>query len=205
MKNLIIFLSGCIVGSVGTLIYLRKDIEARIEAMNAETKESSEETDSDDELPFTVGKGGESERTSGGKTVNTEKMKYDSLVRKTMSSDDLYEDEEETNDPDENDPFYEELKKRPQFEPIHDMGDFNDPAFDTESYVFFRGDNVFCTDSGTIVDRPALLVGTDWMNWIGEVRPNTALVRDNKRIKSIDILVEDGLYSDEYGDYIKED
>lgn len=218
MKNLIIFISGCICGSVGTLLYLRKDIQNRMEAM----ENSSESTENkDEELPFTVGEGGEvDEVRSDGiainddtrvrevpNKVNTNKVRYDDLVRKTMSSEDINAEEDPNDDGDDpqNEAFYEELKSRPQFEPIYDMSDFNDPNFSTETYIFYRGDNVFCTDNGTIVERPALLVGTEWPNWIGKVKPNTALVRDNKRIKSIDIFVEDGLYSDEYGDYIEED
>lgn len=220
MKSVIAFVAGCFTGSIVTLICLRKEIKTRITAIQTEAMEAalSKDKDSkddsekdDDELPFTVGEGGEVKedvrvRTSGN-SINTSKVKYDALVRKTMSSEDIDDEEDEGEDEadDPQDAFYEELKGRPQFEPIHDMGDFNDPNFDTETYVFFRGDGVFCTDEGTIVERPALLVGTEWMNWIGEVKPRTALVRDNKRIKSIDITVEDGLYSDEYGDYIKED
>jgi hypothetical protein len=180
--------------------------EAMEASLKKDKKTENDAKDSDeDELPFTVGKGNE-EMTDNkirtpSNTVNTSRVKYNALVRKTMASEDI----EDSKPDDPQDAFFEELKDKPQFEPIHDMGDFNDPNFDTETYVFFRGDGVFCTDEGTIVERPALLVGTEWMNWIGEVKPRTALVRDNKRIKSIDITVEDGLYSDEYGDYIKED
>lgn len=215
MRSIISFAAGCVVGSIVTLLCLHKEIKARMNTIQAEAmkaslkKDEKNESDSkdsdDDELPFTVGKDDEKMTDNKIRTpnnpVNTTKIKYDALVRKTMSSEDI--EDSELDDP--QDAFFEELKGKPQFEPIHDMGDFNDPNFDTETYVFFRGDGVFCTDEGTIVERPALLVGTDWMNWIGEVKPRTALVRDNKRIKSIDITVEDGLYSDEYGDYIKED
>ena len=217
MKNLIIFLSGCVCGAVGTLIYLRKDIKQQLEAIENDSLDRNNNSDEDsddkgsDELPFTVGKENSTDEIRepiAQNKVNTTKVKYDSLVRKTMHSDDieLNEDLESiSTEEDKDEAFYEELKTHPQFEPIHDMGDYNDPMFDTETYVFYRGDNVFCTDEGTIVEHPALLVGTEWTKWIGEVKPNTALVRDNKRLKSIDIMVEDGLYSDEYGDYIKED
>lgn len=215
MRSIISFAAGCVVGSIVTLLCLHKEIKARMNTIQAEAMEASlkkdKKTENDsknsdeDELPFTVGKDNEeitdNKIRTPSNTVNTSRVKYNALVRKTMASEDI----EDSKPDDPQDAFFEELKGKPQFEPIHDMGDFNDPNFDTETYVFFRGDGVFCTDEGTIVERPALLVGTEWMNWIGEVKPRTALVRDNKRIKSIDITVEDGLYSDEYGDYIKED
>ena len=219
MKSLIAFLAGCVCGSVGTLLYLRRDIKKQLEeiqneAISKDNEDSDEKDKSEKELPFTIGEGGEVDEVRGpinknddtrirmeSSKVNTVKTKYDSLVRgyTEPSTGEFLTDEEK----DEAD--LAEIKTRPQFEPIHDMTEFNDPLFDTETYIFFRGDNIFCTDQGVVVERPALLVGTEWTKWIGTVKPNTALVRDNKRLKSIDICIDDGLYSDEYGDYIKED
>lgn len=81
-----------------------------------------------------------------------------------------------------------------------DREDFDyDKNFSKERYVFFKSDRVMCTEDGTPVTNPFIFVGGEWDKCVGNYAPRTAFIRNSRLRTDFEILVEDGLYSDEYG------
>jgi hypothetical protein len=82
-----------------------------------------------------------------------------------------------------------------------DEEDFlHNDANEKERYVYYRGDRIMATENGTIITNPAMFVGTMWENCVGNYANNTAFIRNSRLNTDFEIYVEDGLYSDEYGD-----
>lgn len=196
MKNLIIFLGGCFVGACGTFIYLRRDIKKKLIEIELSNKE--------DDIPFVCGEPVE-EKTEGvdiPETVvskvnaskpDTHKTNYTSLIRDVaigtaegaISVGENY------------------ISEKDRFEPIVDRNELNDTLYGREQYVFYEGDQVLSTEAGSIIEKPSMLIGTDWDRYRGIIFENTSLIRDKKRMVICEILVEPGTYSDEYGDIIE--
>ena len=57
-----------------------------------------------------------------------------------------------------------------------------------------------CTENGTIYPNPADIVGAAWEQSVGKYAENTAFIRNKRNLTDYEIYVEDGLYTDEYGD-----
>ena len=82
-----------------------------------------------------------------------------------------------------------------------DEDDFmRNDANEKERLVYYRGDRIMATESGTIITNPAMLVGVTWENCVGNYADRTAFIRNSKLVTDYEIYVEDGLYTDEYGD-----
>lgn len=204
MKNFIIFLSGCFVGACGTFIYLRKDIKKQLEVM----AQNSQNLDNEEDIPFNVSEGKIEEGAISSAKVtgssldtvsiskkarrpDTHKTNYTSLVREATSA-------EGVNSVAEN-----YISEKDRFEPVVDRNELNDTLYGREHYVFYEGDQVLSTEAGSIIEKPAVLIGTDWDQYRGIIFENTSLIRDKKRMVICEILVEPGTYSDEYGDIIE--
>jgi hypothetical protein len=57
-----------------------------------------------------------------------------------------------------------------------------------------------CTENGTKIERPALLVGGEWENCVGNYANRTAFIHNGRLNMDYQIYVEDGFYADEFGD-----
>lgn len=81
-----------------------------------------------------------------------------------------------------------------------DRDDFDhDDEYLKVRYVYFRGDRVMCTESGTVITNPYLFVGNQWEQFVGNYAQNTAFVRNTRLREDYEIYVEEGTYADEYG------
>jgi len=198
MKNFIIFLGGCFVGACGTFIYLRKDIKKKLAEMNTAPESFLDPpATKEEDVPFTVDDPEKVIHAVREVNVNTNKpntsaVRYDKLVR------DLDSKGEGGNVMVEND-----ILDRDRFEPVVDKNELNDTIYDRERYVFYQGDQVLSTEAGTIIEKPATVIGTDWDQYTGIIFDKTSLIRDKRRMAILEIYVEDGTYSDEYGDIIE--
>lgn len=203
MKNLLIFLFGASVGAVGTLFYLRKGIKKQLETIENEAKNSGNDGQK------------EAEKSSeNGKTEATEsnipfEMKEDSMpnaLKETtkVQYNKIVEDNYRGRPPvpimesngnsvgmDESDGGCFEI----------DIDDFmHDDSNEKVRLVYYRGDRIMATENGTILTNPAMFVGTTWENCVGNYADHTAFIRNARLVTDYEIYVEDGLYTDEYGD-----
>lgn len=198
MKNFIIFLGGCFVGACGTFVYLRKDIKKKLAEMNAAPESFLDPpATKEEDVPFTVDDPEKvvhevREVNVSTNKPNTSAVRYDKLVR------DLDSKGEGGNVVVEND-----ILDRDRFEPVVDKNELNDTIYDRERYVFYQGDQVLSTEAGTIIEKPATVIGTEWDQYTGIIFDKTSLIRDKRRMAILEIYVEDGTYSDEYGDIIE--
>ena len=203
MKNLLIFLFGAAVGTVGTLFYLRKGIKKQLEviennAKNAE-KEAAEggsdkEKDgkkeaSDSSVPFKMDKENVPMAMKESTKINYNRIIEDNYRGKPPVP--IMPNDEHFAGSDEADGGCFEI----------DEDDFmrNDEN-EKERLVYYRGDRIMATESGTIITNPAMLVGATWENCVGNYADRTAFIRNSKLVTDYEIYVEDGLYTDEYGD-----
>jgi len=198
MKNLFIFLFGASVGAIGTLFYLRKGIKKQLETIENEAKNSGND-----------GKTGSENGDKSGKTEATEsnipfEMKEDGLPNALKESTKVqYNKIVETN--------YRGKPPVPVMENAGDgvdegcfeidMDDFmRDDSNEKVRLVYYRGDRIMATENGTILTNPAMFVGTTWENCVGNYADRTAFIRNARLVTDYEIYVEDGLYTDEYGD-----
>ena len=202
MKNLLIFLFGAAVGTVGTLFYLRKGIKKQLEviennAKNAEKEATESGSDkekndkkeaSDNSVPFKM----DEENVPMAMKENT-KINYNRIIEDNYRGKPpvpIMPDDEHFTGSDEADGGCFEI----------DEDDFmrNDEN-EKERLVYYRGDRIMATESGTIITNPAMLVGATWENCVGNYADRTAFIRNSKLVTDYEIYVEDGLYTDEYG------
>ena len=186
MKNLLIFLFGAAVGVGGTMLWLRKGIKKELE----EIKKSK----TNEEVPFVVNE--EEGKTEGDKKAQV-KAQYHETVNQYNTTVPMRETEEKTDstiDPEEGfsdtDGGIVEI----------DCDDFmHNQDNEKVRLVYFRGDHVMCEENGTVIAAPAMLVGGNWENCVGNYADRTAFIRNSRLVTDYEIYVEDGLYVDEYG------
>ena len=203
MKNLLIFLFGVAVGTVGTLFYLRKGIKKQLEAIENNAKNAEKETSescsegqkdgkkevSDNSVPFKMDEENVPMALRESTKINYNRIIEDNYRGKPPVP--ILPNEDDTVGSDEADGGCFEI----------DEDDFmrNDNN-EKERLVYYRGDRIMATESGTIITNPAMLVGATWENCVGNYADRTAFIRNSKLVTDYEIYVEDGLYTDEYGD-----
>ena len=217
MKYILTFLFGGACGAGAMLLLFRKEIKKELE--------SRETAENCDEMPFTMGEGNDSEKDTkslreaknGLRSENDAvmavrkdtKIAYHKIVQETKDNsipvtprdEDLFK---KADVPDV-------IKAEPPEEfvdaiPISKDEFKEDNGNEKEQYVYFRGDHIMATESGKIIPNPAMLIGPSWENYIGDYAKNTAYIRNPNLVTDYEILVDDGLYEDEYGsDYLRED
>ena len=182
MKNLLIFLFGIGVGVGGTIIWLRKDIQKQLEEIRKQANEEMKE----EEVPFQVADEKEKapEKTEAKRKEKVEYHKVEIPVKE--------EDEEDIVEiSDETDGGIYEID-------VDEM--MHNHEYEKERLVYFRGDKILSTEAGTIIGNPFILIGGEWESCVGNYAENTAFIRNPKLVTDYEIYVEDGLYSDEYGE-----
>ena len=210
MKNLLIFLFGVGCGVGGTLIWLRKDIRKELEAI--------EKRNNEENMPFEMKKDGKNEEKSEKMTQNLNKyepsegvpealkeenrVQYNKIIDENYGTETVFSDE---NDDFDDDPGPSEDMSAGIFEIDEDEFMHNHDN-EKDRLVYFRGDMVMSTESGTVIQNPFPLVGGDWESYVGNYADRTAFVRNPKLATDYEIYVEDGLYADEFGieDYEKD-
>lgn len=187
MKNFMVLLLGIGIGVGGTLFWLRKDIKKQIQEMENTKNEAENSEKGADDVPFSM----ENPVVELPKEPKkTEKIAYNNipLEEKGVEEDDS---SEEIHGSDETDGGIFEID-------VDEM--MHNHEYEKERLVYFRGDKIMATESGTIIGNPFLLVGGEWETCVGNYADNTAFIRNPKMVTDYEIYVEDGLYSDEYGD-----
>lgn len=218
MRYFLTFLFGAACGAGGTFLWLRKDIKKRLETVEKES-----------ELPFTMGGGDDSEKDEkasrseiSGLREHSEddiqkgakvKVDYHKIVNAVKSGEKPVapipvmprEDAPETeSEPEE--PNVVVASDIPEGTFEIDMDDFeNDESNEKRRLVYFEGDHVMSTENGAVVTNPAMLVGSDWENYVGHYAKHTAFVRNPRLCTDYEIYVDEGLYSDEFGTEYRED
>lgn len=207
MKNLLIFLFGASVGAVGTLFYLRKGIKKQLETIENEAKNS--------------GNSGQKEAENGSENGNgdTKTVAKESNIPFEIKEDGMPNALKETTKVQYNKIVEDNYRGRPPV-PITesnsnsvgmdesdggcfeiDIDDFmHDESNEKVRLVYYRGDRIMATENGTILTNPAMFVGTTWENCVGNYADHTAFIRNARLVTDYEIYVEDGLYTDEYGD-----
>ena len=207
MKYFFTFLAGTVVGAGGMLLWLRKDIRKQLNEIrtdSVEPEKSIKEDDGKDEKADTQQK----DREVVARVISQpkEKKNYNEISRERLKQ----EEEKQMDLGEELDQELAEMpeaKKDPEFIPIDTDTFSHDHSYGKEQLVYYRGDKVMATESGTILEKPAMLVGVNWEETVGRYAQRTAFIRNEHLLTDYEIYVEDGLYSDEYGpdDYYRED
>ena len=213
MKNLLIFLFGAICGAGGTILYLRKDIKKELEQIK-----------NDSELPFEMGENEEKktenesseekkepvELTSERPEVAAEKVKvaYHKVIKAVAETPKSGNSEQISvpilpREEDENELEIKNLTAVPNVCFEIDKDDFcnEHDGKEQEYLIYYSGDRIMCTENGTIITNPAILVGTQWEQYIGHYANHTAFVENARANTKYEIFVEYKCYKDDYGDY----
>lgn len=217
MKYILTFLFGAACGVGGTLLWLRKDIKERLE-----------KAENSDELPFVIGDENTKENNeNSSRSENTasqghsthdiskreqEKVDYHRIVSAVQNGEkpsvpipvmprehDGYMTEEESDEV-EDDLDIQNLSEIPNEVFEIDKETFNHDESNEKSYLtYFQGDRIMATESGAIIAEPAVLIGPNWEQYVGHYAMNTAFIRNPRLATDYEIILEDGLYEEEYG------
>ena len=208
MKYILSFLFGGVCGAGLTLVWLRGDI-----------KKHQESLENDAELPFTAGD--ENTKENKEKSIRSDsegsqrpsatseesRVAYHRIIEQVKSGkkeelpipvlprDDVPDSVEDRDDDDGvvvTDPS-EGIVEIDIDEYLHD--DSNNK----ERLVYFRGDGIMATESGEIITNPAVLVGTEWEEYVDHYADKTAFLRNHQLVTDYEIYVEYGTYEEEYG------
>lgn len=227
MKNLLIFLFGAAVGAAGTFIYFRKDIKEELK--NAENtgsdagsngeNSSENSSESGENVPFIVDENGQKTEkiVAAGSVVSGSGLGINPNYKAKIPYNTLFEGSESTSGGMFSDPresgIFGQTRDDEDLEGGFighdetdggvfeiDKDDFNaDDGYEQERLVYYRGDRIMCTEDGTVVTNPFILVGGEWDKCVGNYADHTAFIRNARLVTDYEIFVEDGLYSDEYG------
>lgn len=203
MKNLLIFLFGAAVGTVGTLFYLRKGIKKQLEVIENNAKNGEKEAA---ESGSKEQKDGKNEGSDGSVPFKMDEEKVPMALKENarINYNRIIEDNYRGKPPvpvmprDDSSVGIDETDGG-CFEIDEDDFMHNDEN-EKECLVYYRGDRIMATENGTIITNPAMLVGTTWENCVGNYADRTAFIRNSRLVTDYEIYVEDGLYTDEYGD-----
>lgn len=75
----------------------------------------------------------------------------------------------------------------------------NNPDYEKKVLVYYLGDHVMATESGTKISNPAMFVGVQWDDYVGHYEENASFVRNMRLHEDYMVQVEYGTYADEYG------
>lgn len=192
MKNLFIFLFGATCGAAGMFFYLRKDIKKKLDDMQANVVQNTVENGDQkkEDLPFEVKDEVPAAVAAEATTVNYNKIVDENGYRGNAPV-----------------PVTEGVMSGERINETDwgvveiDMDTFmHDKSFEKERLVYFQGDRVLCNENGTIFPNPAELVGVMWEQGVGRFADNTSFIRNKRLVTDYEIYVENGLYTEEYGD-----
>lgn len=188
MKNFMVLLLGIGIGVGGTLFWLRKDIKKQIQEMENTKKMNENGSKEGDDMPFSM----ENPVVELPKEPQKqEKIAYNNIPLEEKDAE-INDSSDDIHGSDETDGGIFEID-------VDEM--MHNHEYEKERLVYFRGDKIMATESGTIISNPFLLVGGEWENCVGNYAENTAFIRNPKMVTDYEIYVEDdGLYADEYGD-----
>lgn len=187
MKNFMVLLLGIGIGVGGTLFWLRKDIKKQIQEMENTKKMNENGSKEGDDMPFSM----ENPVVESPKEPQKqEKIAYNNIPLEEKDAE-ISDSSDDIHGSDETDGGIFEID-------VNEM--MHNHEYEKERLVYFRGDKIMATESGTIISNPFLLVGGEWENCVGNYADSTAFIRNPKMVTDYEIYVEDGLYADEYGD-----
>lgn len=191
MKNLLIFLFGVAFGTGGTLLWLRKDIKKQLKEIEEQSGKNV-----DDDVPFTVGEKKEKETHVPVAVRPETRVEYNKIIHEN------YVDPVETREDDNEDPNEGLLVPDETNGAVYEIDDeeyMHNHEYSKEQLIYYHGDRIMCTEEGTKIEKPFVLVGGEWENCVGNYAKKTAFIRNAKLATDYEIYVEDGLYSEEYG------
>lgn len=211
----IIFVCGAITGAIGTLFYLRKEFEKKVdEEVKArdmairELKRQNSEKDqtiseqrrkfNEDAVEALVRA---SEYVSDQEYPDTDKsenalreasrgLKTSSGIRKGV----IYSIDENG---EINDHPTEGISDRPYSISVEDFL-MSHKEFDKTTLMFYEGDEVLSTENGDVVEDINYILGNDWTKYVGKYEDNIAYIRNEKISTDYEVICEKGQYKDEW-------
>lgn len=220
MKYLLSFLFGVGCGVGGTLLWLRKDIKQELEKARTSAVEASE-------LPFTMGdtttgenketgvrsESEASERPSEGyiRDKAAEKVEYNKMideinsgvkppvpipVREREGDVDISEDDSDEDDDDN----ITLLNEQPDIIRPIDIEEFKyEDKYEKVELVYFSTDRVVSTENGCVYPNPAICIGSNWEQYVGQYAPKEAFIRNERQMTDYDISIEDCTFAEYFG------
>ena len=177
---------GAVIGAAGTLLWLRKEYNKKVEEAVAEQQKKndiSKEPEKPKEEP---------QEKKEDKNFNKayEKMNRELLKRHGYTSDEaesvvreeLPADEKETPYGISDEDFL--MSKR---------------EHDKITLIYYEGDDVLASEDGTVVEDVLYVLGPHWMKEVGKYEGDAAYIRNERAGADYEIIVQHMNYSDEYG------
>lgn len=211
MKNLLIFLVGAGLGFGSAMVVLRRSIKKKLEVMQQEmdSRAAVQGAQMETDVPFKVGKkNNDAEKDSADirvmdkrkANVKNDKINYHKLVEEYVSSPPVpVMDREDPEDVGIDGIQFMDNEGGADIEFVDADTLKNDNRYKKEDWFFYLGDQIMCRENGERITNPAIFVGPAWQNAINLYIKNEALIRNNKTMTDYEIVIQGGLYSEEYG------
>lgn len=214
MKNLLVFLAGAIVGAGGTLLWLRKDFNEKLEEERCRVDELEKKIDNNTEqVKKNTEKVQKTTKNLAKKARNYNKMCEDlqyknaeesvsgpeALIREDRDDRDVEDDADDLPFLEHSDAPKEGLADEPYAISEKDFIHDEKEDFDKVT-LFYYADDILAEEDGTVIEDPKYLVGNNWKDYIGKYVDDEAFVRNERVSTDYNIVCEDLRYSDEFGE-----
>ena len=212
MRGFIIFVTGAAFGAAGTLMWLRKDFDEKLEEAKYQLNNVEKRIDENTEK---VEK--RSKRTQRTIDILNKKVKeYEAEIKKLQYGavegsqsgvEALVREDRDSGvsgDGEDDLPFTarpdgpkEGLVDTPY--PISERDFIDDGKEDFDKVtLFYYTDDVLSEEDGAVIEDPGYLLGEDWKDSIGKFVPGEAFIRNEKRGTDYNVVCEEMRYSDEF-------
>ena len=180
---------GAVLGAAGTLLWLRKEYNKKVEEAVVE-QQKKQEVETKKIEPITKDDVKQAQETDKNFNKAYEKMNRELLKRHGYTSDEAESVVREELPADEKETLYG----------ISDE-DFlmSKRENDKVTLVYYEGDNVLATEDGTVVEDVLYVLGPHWMKEVGKYEGDAAYIRNERAGADYEIIVQHMNYSDEYG------
>lgn len=200
--GIIIFILGAAVGAVGSLFYLRKEFQKKVEeevtARDMAIRELKKASDNKDyELRETNRKFNEKVATEISKRLGYSEDNVSALVRNAPRTHSDASESKLEDDIAENSYPTEGNADIPYGISVDDFLTGR-KEYEKTTLTFYAGDQVLATEDGDIIEDVPYILGPDWTNYVGKYEDKIAYIRNENAGTDYEVIVEARDYTDDF-------
>lgn len=211
--GVVLFVSGAVLGAVGSLFYLRKEFNKKVEEEVAardmairELKRKNKEVDQElkntnyrfnQEVASELSKRlGYSSDNVSALTRNAPTTHSEGSQRASRGREDVIYSVDENGEVED----YPSEKPNPIPYGLSSIDDFllSHKEYDKTTLTWYDKDGVLATENGDVVEDVMFILGPDWQSEIGRLETGIAYIRNERAGTDYEVIVEDKKYTEDW-------
>ena len=211
--GVVLFVSGAVLGAVGSLFYLRKEFNKKVEEEVAardmairELKRKNKEVDQElkntnyrfnQEVSSELSKRlGYSVDNVSALTRNAPTTHSEGSQRASKGREDVIYSVDENGEVED----YPSEKPNPIPYGLSSIDDFllSHKEYDKTTLTWYDKDGVLATENGDVVEDVLFILGPDWQSEIGRLETGIAYIRNERAGTDYEVIVEDKKYTEDW-------